>query len=75
MEHVGISPAERAKARLKKFRRRAGMVDVKWSWLALGLGMSSVGSWWALLASGKPHPPWWASRWRDPQASRAAVLV
>ena len=37
------------------------MVDVKWSWPAVGLGMSSVGSWWALLALGKPQPPWWAS--------------
>lgn len=61
-----ISPAVRAKAPLKKLGEGGhweggGMVDVKWSWLAVGRGTNSVGSWWALLATGKPHPPRWAS--------------
>lgn len=31
------------------------MVDLKRPWPAGGQGMSSTGSWWALLASGKLH--------------------
>lgn len=41
----GDQPGCESKGTFKKFGRRAGMADVKWSWPAVGLGTNSVGSW------------------------------